>query len=81
MNVIVYYMYIVYEAQVTYQSHKKEFRQKFIEISYSIKKRRAYALRLSMILQYITAATVLTAVATIPAPTIAVGFTLPYWLR
>ena len=35
-------------------------------------------LLLSIILQYKTATNVLTAVATIPGPTIAVGFTLPY---
>ena len=35
----------------------------------------------SIILQYITATSVLTAVAAIPGPTIAAGFTLPYWLR
>ena len=35
---------------------------------------------LSIVLQYMTAATVLTAVATIAAPTIAAGFVLPYWL-
>ena len=41
-----------------------------------------YILRFpSIILQYITAAIVLTAVAAIPGPTIAAGFTLPYWLR
>ena len=41
-----------------------------------------YALRFtSIILQYTTATIVLTAVATIPAPTIPAGFTLPYWLR
>lgn len=34
-----------------------------------------------IILQKITAATVLINVATIAGPTIAVGFTLPYWLR
>jgi len=34
-----------------------------------------------MILQNIIAVPVLIAVATIPAPTIAVGSTLPYWLR
>src|SRR5699024_2124565 len=34
-----------------------------------------------IILQKITAAPVLTAVARIPAPTTAAGFTLPYWLR
>lgn len=35
----------------------------------------------SMILQKMTAATVLVKVATIPGPTIAAGFPLPYWLR
>lgn len=36
---------------------------------------------LSIILQNITATPVLTAVAAIAGPTMAVGFTLPYWLR
>ena len=40
-----------------------------------------HRLLLSIILQNTIAAPVLTAVATIPAPTIAAGFGLPYWLR
>lgn len=47
-----------------------------------MKSEEPYTLRFpSIILQYTTATTVLTAVATIPGPTIAAGFTLPYWLR
>ena len=47
-----------------------------------LKSGRGYILRFpSIILQYITATIVLTAVATIPGPTTAAGFTLPYWLR
>lgn len=50
--------------------------------SWGQKKRRVHALRfLSMILQKITAAAVLTAVAAIDGPTIAAGFALPYLLR
>lgn len=46
------------------------------------KSEEPHPLRLpSIILQYTTATSVLTVVATIPAPTIPAGFTLPYWLR
>jgi len=41
----------------------------------------AFRFILSIILQNTTATPVLTAVATIPGPTTAAGFTLPYWLR
>ena len=62
------------------QTMSKPVRQKFG--NQGIKSKHLYPLRfLSIILQYTIATNVLTAVATIPGPTIAVGFTLPYWLR
>ena len=76
-----------YAVKISLTKHKHDNPQRpycwsFVKFEEFIENGELYVLRFpSTILQYTTAASVLTAVAAIPGPTIAAGFTLPYWLR